>query len=263
MTNALLDQLTELETRYTWSSFHANGYEWQWLDTMSGGMPIILLPGSVGDGGMFVKTLLSLGQQRRLISVTYPADPNPESLADGLAQVMDHLNMAHAAIVGSSFAAYWAQHFALRHPDKVHALIIGNGFTDGSDLADNPLFDRTHVEAVSSAALHSQWLERIRNAPASDLATFQEHMLAHRQSPENLHARFLGVVRSTPSPELPIPLERITILDCEDDPLIPAAARARLRDRYTKARHVTLQTGGHYPHILNPQEYEATLLRCT
>src|SRR5690606_11814005 len=168
-----------------------------------------------------------------------------------------------AAIVGSSFAAYWAQHFALRHPHKVHALVIGNGFTDGSDLAENPLFDRAHVEGISAEALHSQWLERIRSAPASDLAAFQEYMLAHRQSPENLHARFLGVVRSTPCPELPVPSQHITILDCEDDPLIPEAARKRLHERYTNAQHVTLNTGGHYPHILNPDEYEATLLRCT
>lgn len=263
MTNPLLAQLKELEAQYTWSSLKTNGHEWRWLDTQSQGSPIVLLPGSVGDGAMFVKTMLSLGNQRRLIAVTYPADPNPDTLADGLAQVMEHLNLTQAAIVGSSFAAYWAQHFALRHPDKVRALVIGNGFTDGSDLADNPLFDRAHVEGISSEALHAQWLERIQSASASDLAAFQEHMLRHRQSPENLHARFLGVVRSSACPELPVPSERITILDCEDDPLIPKAARTRLHERYKNATHITLQSGGHYPHILNPQEYEAALLRCT
>lgn len=263
MSNVLLKKLTELEQRHPWQSLTVNGHEWRWLDTQGQGPAIILLPGSVGDGAMFVPTLLSLGDQRRLIAVTYPAEPNPKALADGLAEIMDHIDLASATIVGSSFAAYWSQHFALRHADKVEAIIIGNGFTDGTDLADNPLFDKSYVETVDAVDLHAQWLERIRNAPASDLAQFQEHMLAHRQSPQNLHSRFLGVVQSQPCPPLPIRPERITILDCEDDPLIPVAARTRLRNQYPDAQHITLKTGAHYPHLLNPEEYEATLLQRT
>jgi len=262
MSATLLDKLADLESRYAWNTLTVDGHEWRWLDTGGTGNAVVLLPGSVGDGAMFVSTLLSLGERLRLVAVTYPAEADPAALADGLAQVMDHIDLPAAAIVGSSFAAYWAQHFALRHPQRVRSLVIGNGFTDGSDLAENPLFDRQYVEHVAPGELHAQWLERIRSAPASELAQLQEVMLAQRQSAENLHARFLGVVRSTPSPALPIPASRITVLDCEDDPLIPPAARARLRSNYPEARHTTLERGGHYPHLLNPEGYEAVLLRC-
>jgi len=262
MNDALLKQLAELESRYPWKSLTVSDHEWRWLDTGGNGKTVVLLPGSVGDGAMFVSTLLSLGEQLRLVAVTYPADPDAESLADGLAQLMNHLELDSATVVGSSFAAYWAQHFALRHPSRVEALVIGNGFTDGSDLADNPLFEKKYVEEISSGTLHAEWLERVRNAPVSDLVRLQENMLANRQSPDNLHARFLGVVRSTPCPALPISPSRITVLDCEDDGLIPPAARARLRTQHPDATHVTLKHGGHYPHLLNPKEYEALLLRC-
>jgi pimeloyl-ACP methyl ester carboxylesterase len=50
------------------------------------------------------------------------------------------------------------------------------------------------------------------------------------------------------------------VLDCDDDPLIPAVARDRLRNQYPRARHARLATGGHYPHVLNPQRYEGLLL---
>lgn len=263
MSATLLDKLAELESRHAWHALTISGHEWRWLDTGGAGKAMVLLPGSVGDAAMFVSTLLSLGERLRLVAVTYPAESDPGLLADGLAQVMDHIGLPSASIAGSSFAAYWAQYFALRHADRVSALVICNGFTDGADLAGNPLFDRRYVENATPAALHAEWLQRVRGAPASELAQLQETMLARRQSPENLHARFLGVVRSTPCPALPIPASRITVLDCEDDPLIPPAARARLRARYPDARHVTLERGGHYPHLLNPEEYEALLLSCT
>ncbi|NYT68235.1 alpha/beta fold hydrolase [Pusillimonas noertemannii] len=262
MSGALLDKLADLESRHAWSTLATGGHEWRWLDTGGEGPPVVLLPGSVGDAAMFVLTLLSLGERLRLVAVTYPAESDPAALADGLAEVMDHIGLPAATVAGSSFAAYWAQYFALRHPQKVLSLVIGNGFTDGSDLADNPLFDRGYVEGIEPDALHAEWLGRIRSAPASELSQLQETMLAQRQSPRNLHARFLGVVRSTPCPALPIPASRITVLDCEDDPLIPPAARARLRARYPDALHVSLKRGGHYPHLLNPQDYEAALLRC-
>ena len=85
-------------------------------------------------------------------------------------------------------------------------------------------------------------------------------MLTERQSPENLHSRFLGVTQARACPPLPLAESDVTVLDCEDDPLIPAAARDRLRARYPKAHHVRLPTGGHYPHVLNPERYESLLL---
>ncbi len=174
---------------------------------------------------------------------------------------MDHIGLEAATTVGSSFAAYWAQFFALHYPQRVVSLVIGNGFTDGSDLAANPLFDRGYVEGIEPAALHREWLLRIQNAASSPLQRLQNVMLAERQSPANLHSRFLGVVRSVACAPLDLPDASITVLDCDDDPLIPPAARERLRNRYPAAHHVSLANGGHYPHVLNAVEYEDVLWR--
>jgi pimeloyl-ACP methyl ester carboxylesterase len=251
--------LSQLEARYPWHSLVVGAHEWRWLDTGGDGPVTVLLPGSVGDGAMFVRTLLSLGQRMRLIAVTYPAISGPVQLADGLAAVANHLALPAHRVVSSSFSAYWAQFYALHHPSRVASLTLGNGFVDGSDLADNPMFDRQYVESVSPQALHAQWLERVRSAPAAPLQQLQEIMLAERQSPANLHSRFLGVVRSQPCPALTLPAGAITVLDCDDDPLIPSSVRERLRRQYPDAQHLSLPTGGHYPHVLNPAAYEAFL----
>lgn len=251
--------LAQLEARYQWHGLSVDGHEWRWLDTGAGGPVTVLLPGSVGDGAMFVRTLLSLGERMRLIAVTYPALSDPAQLADGLAAVAGHLALPPHRVVSSSFSAYWAQFYALRHPARVTALVLGNGFVDGTDLAANPMFDRAFVESVSPEALHAQWLERVRSAPVAPLQQLQEIMLAERQSPVNLHTRFLGVVRAQVCPPLTLPASAITVLDCDDDPLIPPNVRERLRQQYPDARHLSLPTGGHYPHVLNPAAYEAFL----
>src|SRR5690606_12518377 len=149
-------------------------------------------------------------------------------------------------VVSSSFSAYWSQFYALRHPQNVLALVLGNGFVSGPDLEANPLLDPAFVENLEPDTLHAQCLDRVRNTPVAPLQQLQEIMLAERQSPRNLHARFLGVVRSRVCPPLPLAASAITVLDCEDDPLIPPPVRERLRQQYPAARHLRLPTGGHY-----------------
>jgi maspardin len=252
--------IDKLESRYAWSSLEVDGYVWRWLDTAARGPAVVLLPGSVGDSAMFVRTLLSLGERLRLIAVTYPELADPQRLAAGLKAVLDHLGLPPSVVVGSSFAAWWAQFFALQHPEQVRKLVIGNGFTDGSDLAANPLFDPAWVAKVQPRDLHATWLERVEQAPVSPLQQLQHLMLAERQSPENLHARFVGVTQAQPCPPLPLDDSDIVVIDCDDDAVIPPAARERLRLRDPRARHARLATGGHYPHILNPDRYESLLL---
>jgi maspardin len=256
----LIDILEAVEKRYEWQSLVVDGHEWRWIDTAAEGAVAILLPGSVGDGAMFAPTLEAIGERARLIAVTYPAVSDPAALADGLAALLDHLAIESAVVVGSSFAAWWAQFMALRHPRRVRALVIGNGFVEGKDLADNPLFDRDYVTSVVDEELHAQWLRRVEASPESPLQRLQQHMLASRQTPANLKARFVGVVNALPCPALSLEPGAVTVLDCEDDPLIPPQVRARLRQRYPKSRHVTLATGGHYPHLLNSPAYESLML---
>lgn len=250
----IMAQLDELAPRFPPSSLFVDGLEWQWIDTAAAGPPVILLPGSAADAFMFVRTLTSVGSRLRLISMTVPALWEPDALARGLKAVIDHLQLPASVLVGSSFGAYWGPFVALHYPKQVRALLIGNGFVDASDLSANPLFDREYIEAVSPEQMKTEWEARIDAAPASELRDLQRFMLA-RKSPASLHAHFLAVVRARACPPIALAESKITVLDCDDDPVIPKAARERLRARYPGARHVTLAHGGHYPHVLNSTAY--------
>jgi len=234
---------------------------WPYLDT--GAKPnaptLILLPGSVGTCEMFFKQIRALGDRFRIIAVSYPAESDPSRLADGLAGLMDHLKLESASVLGSSFGGYWAQFFALRHPQRVEHLFLGNIFVTPDELFSNPLFDPTWIAETSPADMQAFWLSRVQQAPDSELKAVQLDMLSGRQSAENLKARFVGVAKAKLCPQLSLPADRITIIDCDDDPIIPPQSRQAVRDRYPGAHIRTLERGGHYPHILNPENYDAII----
>ena len=235
------------------------GDVWPYIDTASEGPALIMLPGSVGTCAMFFKQIRSLGERFRLISVSYPAQADPTRLADGLAGLMDHLQLDRSSVLGSSFGGYWAQFFVLRHAARVEHLFLGNIFVTPNELFSNPLFDPAWIAKTSSEDLQAFWLGRVQQAPDSELKTIQIDMLSGRQSADNLKARFVGVARATLCPPLPLPAARITIIDCDDDPIIPPQSRHAVRDRYPGVHVRTLPKGGHYPHILNPEAYDAII----
>jgi len=230
------------------------------VDTGGEGRALVLLPGSVGTCEVFFKQVMGLGRTRRVIAVTYPAEPDPQKLAEGLARLLEQLGLAAPDIIGSSFAAYWLQAFALAHPDGFTTLVLGNGFVEPSRLVTLPAFNPAFVRETSAQELQHGWRERVLAAPESELRSLQLDMLSGRQPAVTLKSRLLGV--TTAALLAPPPSEvqdRIAILECEDDPLISAETRRRMQDHLPGARVITLPTGGHYPHILVPDLYEAAL----
>jgi len=240
-------------------SVRVDGLEWPHIDTGGDGPALIMLPGSVGTCEIFFKQIASLRDRLRIVSVSYPAEADPVRLADGLAGLMTALRLERASVLGSSFGGYWAQFFALRHPERLATLFLGNIFITPDELFANPLFDPAFIRDTNASDLQATWRGRVAQAPDSELKRIQLDMLGGRQSAENLKARFVGVAGAQLCPLLPIPASQIAIIDCADDPLIPPASRQAVRDRYPGARIHGLSSGGHYPHLLNQSAYDAII----
>ena len=207
---------------------------------------------------MFFKQVAALGGQHRVLAVTYPGEPDPLRLAHGLAALLERVEAGDCLIAGSSFASYWLQFFAEFHPDRFGRLLLGNGFVEGSPLREHPLFAPTLI-GRSPAAVQGAWRERTGAMPPSELRDIQMDMLSGRQAAAVLHARLVSVIDGPRPPDRRTTDERITLLDCVDDAIITAAMRDDLSARYPRAKRYTLERGGHYPHILNPDAYNAVL----
>ena len=155
------------------------------------GVPLLAIHGSGGgyDQGMaFAAPLTSRGI--RVIAMSrfgylrtpMPADATAESQADAFVCLMDALNLQTASVMGGSAGALSALQMAIRHPDRVSALIL---------LV--PLAYKPPV-AANSAALMAPWVENLMmTAIGSDFLFWSGLQMARGQ--------LIGTVLATP-PEL-------------------------------------------------------------
>jgi pimeloyl-ACP methyl ester carboxylesterase len=82
--------------------------------------------------------------------------------ADDLAAVLDQLGIPVVSLYGDSYGTYFAQAFAVRHPDRVNAVVLDAAFAvDGFDP-----WGRTTTDAIRAAWTTA--CDRSRTCPAAD-----------------------------------------------------------------------------------------------
>ncbi|MBB3178736.1 alpha/beta fold hydrolase [Variovorax sp. Sphag1AA] len=242
---------TELLRQHPEKVIEHEGAAWRYMEAGSGDRVLVMLPGAQGTAEIHAEQLRQLASQYRVISLWYPGLAEPEQLADGLAGVLDRLGIDKVHLFGGSFGGYWAQFFAARHPQRVEKLYVATSFVDATVLQQRgkPAAEliATPAEALKQQrlAMVQQWPEGIAKATLLALTT--------KQDAENLKARIVGLATARPVPALDLPAEKIIVIDCEDDPIIPPAVRQQVRDRYAKSKHYLLPRGGHFPALTNAQ----------
>jgi pimeloyl-ACP methyl ester carboxylesterase len=135
---------------------------------MGGEGPVLVLLHGVGlDHTMWADLLPHLGTDWRIIlidmpghggSASPPADAQLDYYAARVVEVLDAANIDRAVLAGFSMGALVARCFALRHPERLDALVLMNGVFDRTEEArqyrrPRRASDRGGVAATSEAAL--------------------------------------------------------------------------------------------------------------
>ncbi len=241
---------TELRKQYPEKSVVVDGHEWRYMESGSGDRVLVMLPGAQGTAEIHAEQLRQLSDQYRVISMWYPGIADGRGLAQGLAGVLDRLGISKVHLFGGSFGGYWAQLFAAQYPQYVEKLYVVTSFVDASVLQQRGK-PATEIQATPAEAIKEQRLGIVKAMPDGIIkATLMA--LTQKQEPENLKARVLGLALAPPVPALSLPLEKIVVIDCEDDGVIPPPVRQQVRDRYAGAKHYLLPRGGHFPALANP-----------
>jgi 3-oxoadipate enol-lactonase len=99
------------------------------------GTPLILLHATLGDHGHFADIVPTLARTYRTLAVDWPGfgeseSPNPPRagtpmyMADVLEEIVERLDLEPAILIGNSIGGYAAARLAIRHPERVRALIL-------------------------------------------------------------------------------------------------------------------------------------------
>ena len=259
MPNALMKSRDAFLARHPEIRIALDGRDWGLIDTGGAGEVVLFLPGTLGRADVFFQQIDALAPHMRVLAVSYPADGGIAEWVEDLATLLDQRGIRHAAVLGSSLGGYLAQALASAHPARVNHLFAANTLSSTTGIAERPPY-----------ALD------LRRAPIADLrAGFGTAMQAWGQThpeqtdlvglllaegaariPEGeLRARLAALKDTAPLEVDSRPPAQTTIIETDDDPLIPPTLRAGVRHRLAGAAVFRFQWGGHFPYVLRPELY--------
>lgn len=258
--------------------------------TQGSGAPVILLHGGPGIGhGYLVASLVAPGfppeglrwiayDQRGSGRSTGAEDPgrlNMEQFVADLEAVRTATGEERVALLGHSFGGLLALHYALRHPERVAALILL-----GPDPASRELWARAGevIEArttdeeravMDAIAAQDGWQADPRLLETWYVARFQAYFGRREAGRDlvlglerNVYGNFPGTARivreSLGDWDIFDELARVeapTLIVTGDASIFPEEAHERLQDALPNAELVVLPGVGHFPQMEDPRGF--------
>ena len=226
------------------------------------GTPIVMIHGAQGDQTMYAGLAAALAPSYQVLTFDQRGSGLSEKpdmpysiamLADDTAALMDHLKISSAHIIGVSMGGMIAQEFALRHPQKVRALVLGcttpggpKSVRLGGDALTNayspkPMTAEERGKALAEAAFTKGYLAKHPEVVASMIESRRNRPIdsaafPHRMKAAMEHDTFdrLGEIRC---PTL--------VITGKDDALISWENSRLLAQHIKGAEELILEPAGH------------------
>lgn len=232
------------------------------------GLPVFMSHGVLG-GHDNIRELIDLwvGQDCRAIGPSrfgylgsvMPPDATPALQADSYVALLDHLKIERVVALGFSAGGPAAIQFALRHPDRLHGLVLGSSYLPGMA---RPLPRLLHPAMRAAVGWERGWwllktlrptlLARIMGVPKGCDPSNDTDFLAIRDAlfpiePKKAGVAFDALVSEPASNTFPLEDIRVPTLlvHAADDRLAPYEHVPPAAARIPGARLLTVPAGGH------------------
>jgi 3-oxoadipate enol-lactonase len=186
------------------------------------------------------------------------------ALADDAAKLLTELRIPRAHVYGVSMGGMVAQELALRHPTRVHGLVLG-GTTPGGPFA--PMLGPADVLAIASGSMEGRGLRapllfspKFRREQPARVRELVRHFRAHRSSAAAIGAQTLASARFSTLSRLGRLRAPTLVMHGEHDRLVPLAASRLLASRIPDAELAVVPGAGHAYALEAPRESLELLL---
>lgn len=240
------------------------------------GLPLLMIHGSGGghdQGMLFARDFAAQGirviapSRFGYLGTPLPADASPQAQADAHACLLDALNVPRAAVLGASAGALSAMQLAIRHPDRVSALVLlvplaykpaTASASPPSPLAEKVLLSLIGSDFIFWTAMHvarDQVIARVLATPPALVAAAspaeQARVNAMVDSILPVSARAEGLRNETriATRLVPYALEAIRaptlLISARDDGYGTYAGAGYTASRIANAKFIGFEQGGH------------------
>lgn len=250
---------------YPLKQLRVNGVRWDYVTMGKGRSTILFLHGMAGACDIWWQQLMAMQDRYRVISVTYPAVHDLDSMAAGVLAILDTEQAGRVNVVGSSLGGYLAQYLLAKHPERVEGAVLSNTFPPNDVIAGKYRTTGMLLPFMPEWLVMSVFRESFRKQ-AYPAAGHSELVLAFlleqsygRMSKEQVAGRFRCVIEpflhaDSKKPDIPV-----MIIESDNDPLIEPALRELLKKTYPEAPVHTLHNAGHFPYLNMHGEYTQLL----
>ena len=239
----------------------ANGIE-IYYETHGEGPPLLLIMGLGANATAWWRQIPAFAERHRVIAFDNrgagrsekPAGPyNIPQLADDAAALMDVLGIGSSHVFGMSLGGMIAQEYALRHPHRVQALVLGGTTPGGAKAVTAGAEVVTHFATVATLPVE-QAIERGMSLLYSDafIATNREWLLpralelAHLMPPPHaLQAQLIAAMTHNTYDRLGKIGAPTLVLSGTADKIVPHPNAALLSEGIPGARLVAFEGAGH------------------
>lgn len=229
------------------------------------GPPILLVHGAEADSTMFTRLMPHLAA-RGWRAIAYDqrdsgATRNPaseytiETLADDAAGLIASLGLVRAHVFGTSLGSVVAQHLAVRHPERVDALVLSSAIRAGRTAdAIPPERVARLAELRADPAANADALARFFFP--EDFLAANAGILASLRSPRTPEqsARRAPLLRRPDAPDLGGIPARTLVLAGAADALVTPAHTLAIADEIPGAERLALEGVGHVGSVQAPEE---------
>lgn len=168
------EALKAFREMYPQHTLMVDGTEWTYHTAGSGKETILWLVGGLKKADAAYKSIPLLADDFRIIAPDYPALSTMDTLADGLASILNQENIEQVSVLAGSFGGMLAQVFLRRHPEKVTKMV----------LSTTTAPDSSHVER------YQQLLDMAKLAPDELLKETAQSQMFSTIAPPDSEAEF-------------------------------------------------------------------------
>lgn len=193
------------------------------------------------------------------LSTESPDGPGPDAYADDLAALVDHLGLADVRLVAQSMGGWTCLGYALRHPERVKALVMAATTGTLGDPETHAIF-KAHGAAQPEKALFERGIhpaagERMaREQPALHFLYREVDALSQGLDKTAVRKKLIAM-RATPRATVATLRPPLLCVVGEEDIVIPPAAVAVLASIVPGARLARVAQSGHSVYFERPQTF--------